>query len=158
MIRKWMLVAVAAAGVIAASGWSAQAGHCGPRGGFGYGYGYGPRYGAVYGRPYGYGYGRPVVVAPRVVPAPVYPYPVAPGYGYGYGYAPYGQAFGLQTGNFSLFLGGSPVSRPPIYLADEARRTARSEGLLLFHRPSLALRATSYATHDSSSVNFGGFK
>jgi hypothetical protein len=71
----------------------------GGRGGYG---GYGG-----YGRGYGRGYGGRVVVAPRVAPAPVYPYPVYPSYGYGGygGYAPYGSGFGLQTGNFSMYLG-----------------------------------------------------
>ena len=107
MFRKLTLAAVAAAGVMMAAGGTAEAG-C-HRGGFGYG----PRFSGYYGRPYGYGY-RGVVMAPRVVPAPVYAYPVYPNYGYPYGgypygvyggYGPYGQAFGLQTGNFSLFLG-----------------------------------------------------
>jgi hypothetical protein len=108
MIRKLIVAAAAALaiGVLAATGTKAEAGHRHVHGG----HRCGPAYG-VYGGPavgYGYGYGG-VIVAPRVVTVPVAPYPPYPvygyPYGYGYGYAPYGQAFGLQTGNFSLFLG-----------------------------------------------------
>lgn len=110
MIRKMLLVTAAVMGLMAATGSSAQAGHCHHGGGYGRGYGgyggYGYRGGP------GYGYGGGVAYVPRVVPAPVYPYPVYAPYGapyggnpYGYGYAPYGQAFGVRSGNFSLFLG-----------------------------------------------------
>lgn len=111
MIRKMLLVTAAVMGLMAATGSSAQAGHCHHGGGYGRGYGgYGGGYG-YRGGP-GYGYGGGVAYVPRVVPAPVYPYPVYAPYGapyggnpYGYGYAPYGQAFGVRSGNFSLFLG-----------------------------------------------------
>ena len=107
MLRKLMIGTVAAAGLMMAMGVSADAG-CrprgayGPRGGFpgGPGYGYG-----------GYGYGGGVVLAPRPVTAyPMYGYyPINYGYGPGFaygGYGPgYGQAFGLRTGSFSMFLG-----------------------------------------------------
>lgn len=114
MIRKVMLAAVTAVGLMTVGLGSAEAGcHRGGYGGYG-GYGYGPRYGGYYGGP-GYGFGGGVVVAPRVVTVPPPVYPVYPSYGYSYGapygyggygaYGPYGQAFGLQTGNFSMFLG-----------------------------------------------------
>lgn len=121
MIRKMLLVTAAVMGMMAVSGGSVQAGHCHHGGGHGRGYsgyggyrgGYGGGYGGYYGGP-SYGYGGGIVVAPRYVPAPVYP--VYPSYGvpyggnpYGYGgyggYVPYNQAFGVRSGNFSLFLG-----------------------------------------------------
>lgn len=62
---------------------------------------------------YGYVRPRPIYAAP-VYPAPVYPSPVVvpgyPAYGYrpypAYGYGrPYGSGFGLNTNDFSLWIG-----------------------------------------------------
>jgi hypothetical protein len=99
MLRKLAFGTIAAIGLLTLTGVSADAG-CHPRG-------YGPRYGRFYGGR-AYPYGPAVVVAPQpVLPAPPYTaYPVYGYYPYNYGYGPgYRQAFGLQTGNFSLFLG-----------------------------------------------------
>lgn len=105
MIRKLIWAVVAAVGVSLTAGSVAEAGgghhghghhgHWrGPHGpghrhGHWHGYrGHYPRRGVVYGRP-------------------VYPYPVSPGYPvYGYPpvYSPYNSAFGIDTGNFSLYL------------------------------------------------------
>ena len=113
MFRKVMLVAAAVGGLMLAGG-TAQAGHCHHGHSHGRGYGYGGYHGGPYHSGYsyrggyggGYGYSSGVVVVPRYVPAPVYPGYGNPYGGYPYGsYGPYGPAFGLQTGNFSLYLG-----------------------------------------------------
>lgn len=108
MTRKMMLAAVVAVGVMFAMGGSVQAGH----GHHGHGHhGHGHRghghYGHNHRHGYGYGPRYGVVVAPRVVAPPVYPYPAYgyPAYSYPPVYSPYNQALGVQTGNFSLFLG-----------------------------------------------------
>lgn len=109
MIRKLALVSAVVLGLMVLTGGSVQAG-CHPGGGRGHGGYRGGGYGHHHGVPR-YGYGGGAMMGPRVMPAPVYPYPVYPNYGYGYPYGaapygngPYNQAFGLRTGNFSLFL------------------------------------------------------
>ncbi len=108
MLRKMLLAMVATGGVMMSIGAVADAGH-----GHGHG-GHRGHYHGGYRGGYRGGYGGGVVIAPRViappvysVPAPVYGYPSYPVYGtpYGYGYQPYNSALGIQSGNFSLFLG-----------------------------------------------------
>ncbi len=116
MVQKLILAAATAAviGILAATGTTAEAGHR---------HHAHHHHGHSHGGSYGGYYGGGVVYAPRVYAQPVYPYPVYQSYrpscahspygggygypsGYGYGgYAPYNQAFGVRSGNFSLFLG-----------------------------------------------------